>query len=39
MCEDKGDVVSVEIPHIYKYLVAQMASMNINLKMEVTDNS
>lgn len=39
LCDEKGDVVTVEIPHIYKYLVAQMASMNINLKMKVTESS
>ncbi|XP_034256310.1 DNA-directed RNA polymerase I subunit RPA2 [Thrips palmi] len=37
LCEDKGDVATVEIPHIYKYLVAQMVSMNINLKMELSE--
>ncbi|KAK3916298.1 DNA-directed RNA polymerase I subunit RPA2 [Frankliniella fusca] len=37
MCGDNGDVVGVELPHIYKYLVSQMVSMNINLKMELKE--
>lgn len=37
MCGEKGDVVNVLLPHIYKCLVAQMSSMNINLKMELTE--
>lgn len=39
LCGDKGEVADVEIPHIYKYLVSQMVSMNINLKMEIAAGS
>ncbi|XP_068081790.1 DNA-directed RNA polymerase I subunit RPA2 isoform X2 [Anabrus simplex] len=37
LCGDKGQVEEIEIPYIYRYLVTQLASVNINLKMEVVE--
>ncbi|CAG2054313.1 unnamed protein product [Timema podura] len=35
LCEDKGEVVEIEIPYIFRYLVAQFASVNIKLQLDV----
>ncbi|XP_047106984.1 DNA-directed RNA polymerase I subunit RPA2 isoform X1 [Schistocerca piceifrons] len=37
MCKDSSAVQEIEIPYIYRYLVAQLASVNINLKLDVTE--
>nr|CAD7405467.1 unnamed protein product [Timema poppensis] len=35
LCEDKGEVVEIELPYIFRYLVAQFASVNIKLQLDV----
>lgn len=38
LCDDNSQVEEIEIPYIYRFLLTQLASVNINLKMEVVDD-
>lgn len=33
LCKDKAVIEHIQIPYIFKYLVAQLSSVNINVKM------
>lgn len=33
LCKDKAVIEHIQIPYIFKYLVAQLSSCNINVKM------
>ncbi|XP_063243979.1 DNA-directed RNA polymerase I subunit RPA2 [Bacillus rossius redtenbacheri] len=35
LCGDQGSIVEVEIPYIFRYFVAQLASVNIKLRLDV----
>lgn len=35
LCEDSGSVEEVSVPYIFRYLVAELASMNIKVKLSV----
>jgi DNA-directed RNA polymerase I subunit RPA2 len=35
VCQEKGKVEEVEMPYIFRYLVAQLASVNIKIKIDV----
>jgi len=35
VCQEKGEVEEVEMPYIFRYLVAQLASVNIKIKIDV----
>lgn len=37
LCQEKGKISLMEIPYVFKYLAAQLASVNINVKLRVTD--
>lgn len=34
LCGDKGKLVSIAIPYIFKFFVTQLASVNINVKID-----
>lgn len=34
LCGDKADVGYTEVPYVFKFLVTQLASMNINVKLD-----
>ncbi|KAF5283619.1 hypothetical protein FQR65_LT13825 [Abscondita terminalis] len=34
LCESGGDIVEIQIPYIFKYFVTQLASVNINIKVD-----
>jgi DNA-directed RNA polymerase beta subunit len=36
-CQEKGKVEEVEMPYIFRYLVAQLASVNIKIKIDVLE--
>ena len=36
VCEEKGQVEVISIPYVFRYLVAELAGMNIHLKLETT---
>lgn len=33
LCKDKGCIENLQIPYIFKFLVAQLSSVNINVKL------
>lgn len=33
LCKDESDIGVVEIPYIFKFLVTQLSSVNINVKL------
>lgn len=33
LCKDASDIGTVEIPYIFKFLVTQLSSVNINVKL------
>lgn len=33
LCKDEADIGTVEIPYIFKFLVTQLSSVNINVKL------
>ena len=33
----KGTVVAVEVPYVYRFLLAELVGMNIKVKLDVTD--
>ena len=37
VCQEKGKVEEVEMPYIFRYLVAQLASVNIKIKIDVME--
>lgn len=37
LCREKGKVEEVNMPYIFRYLVAQLASVNIKIKIDVTE--
>jgi DNA-directed RNA polymerase I subunit RPA2 len=37
LCQEKGKVEEVEMPYIFRYLVAQLASVNIKIKIDVVE--
>jgi len=37
MCREKGMVEEVQMPYIFRYLVAQLASVNIKIKIDVVE--
>jgi len=37
VCQEKGNVEEVEMPYIFRYLVAQLASVNIKIKIDVME--
>ncbi|XP_021941491.1 DNA-directed RNA polymerase I subunit RPA2 [Zootermopsis nevadensis] len=37
VCQEKGKVEEVEMPYIFRYLVAQLASVNIKIKIDVVE--
>lgn len=36
LCKDKAAIENIQIPYIFKYLVAQLSSVNINVKLNCT---
>ena len=36
LCEDRGQIDIISVPHIFRYLVAELAAVNINLKLETS---
>ena len=36
LCEEKGRVDVISVPYVFRYLVAELAAMNIRVKMNVT---
>lgn len=36
LCKDKAVIEHLQIPYIFKYLVTQLSSVNINVKMNFT---
>lgn len=37
VCQENGKVEEVEMPYIFRYLVAQLASVNIKIKIDVME--
>jgi DNA-directed RNA polymerase I subunit RPA2 len=37
VCQEKEKVEEVEMPYIFRYLVAQLASVNIKIKIDVVE--
>jgi len=37
VCREKGKVEEVEMPYIFRYLVAQLAAVNIKIKIDVLE--
>jgi DNA-directed RNA polymerase I subunit RPA2 len=37
LCQEKGKVEEVAMPYIFRYLVAQLASVNIKIKIDVVE--
>jgi len=38
VCADKSDIVSIKVPYVFRYLVAELLSMNVKLKIDITDS-
>ncbi len=36
LCEDKGDIDVITVPYVFRYLVAELAAMNINVQLPVS---
>ena len=36
VCSDGGIIEVVSVPHVFRYLVAELAAMNIRVKVETT---
>eukprot|EP00040_Diaphanoeca_grandis_P032793 m.199573 g.199573 ORF g.199573 m.199573 type:complete len:1144 (-) comp32739_c0_seq2:126-3557(-) len=36
-CEDKSDIVSIKVPYVFRYLVAELLSMNVKLTIDIKD--
>jgi len=36
ICQDKSEVVPIQLPYVYNYLTAELAAMNISLSMKLT---
>ncbi|XP_058060616.1 DNA-directed RNA polymerase I subunit RPA2 [Anopheles bellator] len=36
LCQEEGEIGHVEIPYIFKFLVSQLTSMNINVKLQLS---
>lgn len=34
LCKDQSDIGVVEVPYIFKFLVSQLCSVNINVKLQ-----
>ena len=35
MCEDRGQVELISVPYVFRYMVAELAAMNIRVKIGV----
>ena len=35
-CPDGGDVDVISVPYVFRYLIAELAAMNIRVKLETT---
>ena len=35
MCEDEGLIEVISVPYVFRYLVAELAAMNIRVKLEL----
>ena len=36
LCQDKGKIDVISVPYVFRYLVAELAAMNIKVKVEVS---
>jgi len=36
LCEELSDIGYLEVPYIFKFLVAQLSAVNINVKLDFT---
>ena len=36
MCEDKGQIDIISVPYVFRYLIAELAAMNIRVKLETS---
>ncbi len=36
MCQDKGQIDIISVPYVFRYLVAELAAMNIKVQLEIS---
>ena len=36
LCEDRGQIDIISVPYVFRYLIAELAAVNINVKLEAS---
>ena len=36
LCQDRGKIDIISVPYVFRYLIAELAAMNIRVKVEVS---
>lgn len=36
LCQEEGRIDVISVPYVFRYLIAELAAMNIRVKVEVT---